>query len=64
MLTEHLCAIISHNEERKARRLSELMEKVGITVTDDLDDTINGNSSCAADASTGTGQDGNQSTQN
>uniref|UniRef100_A0A182U7C9 RAB6-interacting golgin n=1 Tax=Anopheles melas TaxID=34690 RepID=A0A182U7C9_9DIPT len=27
MLTEHLCAIISHNEERKARRLSELMEK-------------------------------------
>uniref|UniRef100_A0A182WYX9 RAB6-interacting golgin n=1 Tax=Anopheles quadriannulatus TaxID=34691 RepID=A0A182WYX9_ANOQN len=64
MLTEHLCAIISHNEERKARRLSELMEKVGISVTDDLDDTINGNSSSATDASTRPEQDGNQSTQN
>uniref|UniRef100_A0A182QIX3 RAB6-interacting golgin n=1 Tax=Anopheles farauti TaxID=69004 RepID=A0A182QIX3_9DIPT len=49
MLTEHLCAIISHNEERKAKRLSELMEKVGISVNGDFDDTINGNSSCATD---------------
>uniref|UniRef100_A0A182N209 RAB6-interacting golgin n=1 Tax=Anopheles dirus TaxID=7168 RepID=A0A182N209_9DIPT len=49
MLTEHLCAIISHNEERKAKRLSELMEKVGISVNGDFDDTINGNSSCGMD---------------
>ncbi|XP_052897358.1 RAB6-interacting golgin [Anopheles moucheti] len=48
MLTEHLCAIISHNEERKAKRLSELMEKVGISVTDHFDDTINGNSNTGA----------------
>uniref|UniRef100_A0A182SEP2 RAB6-interacting golgin n=1 Tax=Anopheles maculatus TaxID=74869 RepID=A0A182SEP2_9DIPT len=50
MLTEHLCAIISHNEERKAKRLSELMEKVGISVNDNFDDTINGNSTGATDA--------------
>lgn len=31
MLTEHLCTIISHNEERKAKKLSDLMEKVGIS---------------------------------
>lgn len=36
MLTEHLCTIISHNEERKAKRLSELMEKVGLSVNGDL----------------------------
>ncbi|XP_055623207.1 RAB6-interacting golgin, partial [Toxorhynchites rutilus septentrionalis] len=41
MLTEHLCTIISHNEERKAKRLSELMEKVGLSVNGDFDDTIN-----------------------
>ncbi|XP_050075213.1 RAB6-interacting golgin [Anopheles maculipalpis] len=52
MLTEHLCAIISHNEERKAKRLSELMEKVGISVNDNFDDTINGNSTGATDATT------------
>lgn len=42
MLTEHLCTIISHNEERKAKRLSELMEKVGLSVNGDLttDETI------------------------
>ncbi|XP_058067110.1 RAB6-interacting golgin [Anopheles bellator] len=50
MLTEHLCAIISHNEERKAKRLSDLMEKVGISVNGDLDDTINSNSTVATDA--------------
>uniref|UniRef100_A0A182JVR2 RAB6-interacting golgin n=1 Tax=Anopheles christyi TaxID=43041 RepID=A0A182JVR2_9DIPT len=53
MLTEHLCAIISHNEERKAKRLSDLMDKVGITVNDEFDDTINGNNTCATDASSG-----------
>lgn len=31
LLTEHLCAIISHNEERKAERLKKLMEKIGIS---------------------------------
>ncbi|XP_049542881.1 RAB6-interacting golgin [Anopheles darlingi] len=43
MLAEHLCTIISHNEERKAKRLSELMEKVGISVDGDFDDTMNSN---------------------
>uniref|UniRef100_A0A0K8TSW2 RAB6-interacting golgin n=1 Tax=Tabanus bromius TaxID=304241 RepID=A0A0K8TSW2_TABBR len=33
MLTEHLCAIIAHNEDRKAKKLTELMEKVGISPT-------------------------------
>ncbi|XP_058835190.1 RAB6-interacting golgin [Topomyia yanbarensis] len=41
MLTEHLCTIISHNEERKAKRLSELMEKVGLSMNGDFDDTLN-----------------------
>lgn len=31
LLTEHLCTIISHNEDRKAKKLTELMEKVGIS---------------------------------
>lgn len=35
LLTEHLCTIISHNEDRKAKKLSELMEKVGLPSTDD-----------------------------
>lgn len=30
MLTEHLCTIISHNEDRKAKKLTELIDKVGI----------------------------------
>lgn len=30
MLTEHLCTIISHNEDRKAKKLSELLNKVGL----------------------------------
>lgn len=30
MLTEHLCTIISHNEDRKAKKLSELLDKVGL----------------------------------
>lgn len=33
MLTEHLYTIIAHNEDRKAKRLSELMEKVGLTLS-------------------------------
>lgn len=32
MLTEHLYTIIAHNEDRKAKRLSELMAKVGLTL--------------------------------
>lgn len=31
LLTEHLCTIISHNEDRKAKKLSELMQKVGLS---------------------------------
>ncbi|XP_055707823.1 RAB6-interacting golgin isoform X2 [Phlebotomus papatasi] len=30
LLTEHLCTIIAHKEDRKAKRLTELMEKVGL----------------------------------
>lgn len=30
LLTEHLCTIIAHNEDRKAKKLTELMEKVGL----------------------------------
>lgn len=32
MLTEHLYTIIAHNEDRKAKKLSELMEKVGLSL--------------------------------
>lgn len=35
MLTEHLYTIIAHNEDRKARKLSDLMEKVGISLNDE-----------------------------
>ncbi|XP_053687928.1 RAB6-interacting golgin [Sabethes cyaneus] len=52
MLTEHLCTIISHNEERKAKRLSELMEKVGLSVNGDIDDTINSDGSSSMVSST------------
>jgi len=31
LLVEHLNIIISNNEDRKAKKLSELMEKVGLT---------------------------------
>lgn len=34
LLTEHLYTIIAHNEDRKAKRLSELMEKVGLTLNE------------------------------
>lgn len=37
LLTEHLCTVIAHNEDRKAQKLSELMQKVGLTETGDLD---------------------------
>uniref|UniRef100_A0A182WLZ4 RAB6-interacting golgin n=1 Tax=Anopheles minimus TaxID=112268 RepID=A0A182WLZ4_9DIPT len=63
MLTEHLCAIISHNEERKAKRLSELMEKVGISVNDSFDDTLNGNNNTGATDTT-TEPDSIQATRN
>lgn len=36
MLTEHLCTIISHNEDRKAKKLSELLEKVGLNESLDI----------------------------
>lgn len=35
MLTEHLCRIIEHNEDRKAKKLSELMEKVGLKLSEE-----------------------------
>uniref|UniRef100_T1P941 RAB6-interacting golgin n=1 Tax=Musca domestica TaxID=7370 RepID=T1P941_MUSDO len=31
LLTEHLCTVIAHNEDRKAQKLTELMEKVGLS---------------------------------
>ncbi|XP_055686889.1 RAB6-interacting golgin [Lutzomyia longipalpis] len=34
LLTEHLCTIIAHKEDRKAKRLTELMEKVGLNLPD------------------------------
>ncbi|XP_055532780.1 RAB6-interacting golgin [Wyeomyia smithii] len=52
MLTEHLCTIISHNEERKAKRLSDLMEKVGLSANGDIDDTINSDGSSSLVSST------------
>lgn len=36
MLTEHLCTIISHNEDRKAKKLTELLDKVGLNQGTDL----------------------------
>lgn len=34
LLTQHLCTIITHNEDRKAKKLTDLMEKVGINSDD------------------------------
>lgn len=48
LLVEHLNIIISNNEDRKAKKLSELMEKVGLTplgetaATADVNGTIEG----------------------
>lgn len=36
LLTEHLCTIISHNENRKANKLSELLDKVGLNANKNL----------------------------
>lgn len=53
MLTEHLCTIISHNEERKAKRLSELMEKVGLSLDNEFDDSsLNDDSTASTVSST------------
>ncbi|EDV97002.1 RAB6-interacting golgin [Drosophila grimshawi] len=35
LLTEHLCTVIAHNEDRKAQKLTELMQKVGLAPTDE-----------------------------
>ncbi|XP_055376763.1 RAB6-interacting golgin [Condylostylus longicornis] len=35
LLTEHLCTVITHNEDRKAKKLTELMEKVGLSPSSD-----------------------------
>lgn len=32
MLTEHLYTIIQYNEDRKAKKLTELMDKVGLSL--------------------------------
>lgn len=37
LLTEHLCTVISHNEDRKAKKLSELMDKVGLSPTGEIE---------------------------
>jgi RAB6-interacting golgin len=36
MLTEHLYTIIQYNEDRKAKKLSELMEKVGLSLDSNM----------------------------
>lgn len=43
MLTEHLCTIISHNEDRKAKKLTELLDKVGLNEGTDLSANITQN---------------------
>lgn len=43
LLTEHLCTIITHNENRKAKRLSELLEQVGL----DTNEFVNENAKTA-----------------
>ncbi|XP_016986087.1 RAB6-interacting golgin [Drosophila rhopaloa] len=35
LLTEHLCTVIAHNEDRKAEKLTELMQKVGLAPNDE-----------------------------
>lgn len=35
LLTEHLYTIISHNEDRKAQKLAELMSRVGLNANID-----------------------------
>lgn len=35
LLTEHLCTVIAHNEDRKAQKLTELMHKVGLAPNED-----------------------------
>lgn len=37
MLTEHLCAIIQKNEERKAEKLNELLKKLNVDPLNDKD---------------------------
>lgn len=39
LLTEHLCTIIAHNEDRKAKKLTELMEKVGLSESNGSNET-------------------------
>ncbi|EDW79952.1 uncharacterized protein Dwil_GK18053 [Drosophila willistoni] len=41
LLTEHLCTVIAHNEDRKAQKLTELMQKVGLAPTDEQDPANN-----------------------
>lgn len=43
MLTEHLCTIISHNEDRKAKKLSELLDKVGLNDGSDSTASLSSN---------------------
>lgn len=34
LLTEHLCILIQSNEDRKAKKLTELMDKVGLSLNE------------------------------
>lgn len=56
LLAEHLNIIISNNEDRKAKKLSELMEKVGLTP---LGETMTPSSSEVVDAIDGKTLNGN-----
>lgn len=47
LLTEHLCTIIEQNEMRKARKLSELMDKLELSTSIEMNEeekkNVNGN---------------------
>jgi hypothetical protein len=43
LLTEHLCTIIEQNEIRKARKLSELMNRLRLGGYEDHQETDSGN---------------------
>lgn len=49
LLTEHLCTVIAHNEDRKAKKLTELMEKVGISPTGEFHQNISNSSNDSID---------------
>lgn len=39
MLTEHLCTIIEENEDRKAKKLTELLNKLQVIENEEMNTT-------------------------